>query len=68
MNQFDQFIYFIGSVVLVVAVFQLIIWAFKGLSSVIPEKFLNTIIRTIFGIISLSGLIGFIYYLWLALN
>ena len=69
MYRYNQLIYFLGYVVLPVGVgMMIIIWVLKGLNFFIPEKILNTIIRIIFGVITLSGLIGFIYYLWRAIN
>lgn len=63
----NQLIYFLGSMVLVVVVGMIFIWGASVLNTFISEKILFTTLNVIEGIILISVIIVFIYYLLLAI-
>jgi len=64
----NQFIYYIGSVVLTVDVGMIFVWVISALTTFIPGKIVFTILNVIEGIILISVIIVVIYKLWLAIN
>lgn len=64
----NQFIYYIGSVVLIVSVGMIFVWAISALTTFIPGKIVFTILNVAEGIILISVIIIVIYKIWLAMN